>query len=229
MWTVTWNFLYFLYTEILLFFYWQNPILPILSFVKDERKNKIFVWLHFSSIGRTVCDLSLQCYWRYFCWAGYRFCCSGKTVTHEHRNGKSRIIEQILCWHFTHFRTQPSCTASVTALCYNLMLARLVGDIGVSTFSVLSFIYSLANAILSGVAQGIQPLWGHCYGKQDALLNPTANTSDTISATKGATQIESLPKSKGIQKIASAFTIIPLLIAMAFAAPVLLVEKKNAV
>ena len=58
-------------------------------------------------------------------------------------------------------------TTPVTALCYNLMLARLVGDIGVSTFSVLSFIYSLANAILSGVAQGIQPLWGHCYGKQD--------------------------------------------------------------
>lgn len=58
-------------------------------------------------------------------------------------------------------------TTPVTALCYNLMLARLVGDIGVSTFSVLSFIYSLANAILSGVAQGLQPLWGYCYGKQD--------------------------------------------------------------
>lgn len=58
-------------------------------------------------------------------------------------------------------------TTPVTALCYNLMLARLIGDIGVSTFSVLSFIYSLANAILSGVAQGLQPLWGHCYGKQD--------------------------------------------------------------
>ena len=62
-----------------------------------------------------------------------------------------------------------------------------------------------------------------------ALLNPTANTSDMISATKGAIQIESPPKSKGIQKIATAFTIIPLLIAIAFAAPVLLVEKKNAV
>lgn len=36
-----------------------------------------------------------------------------------------------------------------------------------STFSVLSFIYSLANAILSGVAQGLQPLWGQCYGKKD--------------------------------------------------------------
>lgn len=58
-------------------------------------------------------------------------------------------------------------TTPVTALCYNLMLASLIGDIGVSTFSVLSFIYSLANAILSGVAQGLQPLWGNCYGKQD--------------------------------------------------------------
>ena len=58
-------------------------------------------------------------------------------------------------------------TTPVTAFCYNLMLARLIGDIGVSTFSVLSFIYSLANAVLSGVAQGLQPLWGHCYGKQD--------------------------------------------------------------
>lgn len=58
-------------------------------------------------------------------------------------------------------------TTPVTALCYNLMLARLIGDIGVSTFSVLSFIYSLANAILSGVAQGLQPLWGICYGRRD--------------------------------------------------------------
>ena len=47
------------------------------------------------------------------------------------------------------------------------MLAHLVGDIGISTFSVLSFIYSLANAMLSGVAQGLQPLWGQCYGRKD--------------------------------------------------------------
>ena len=58
-------------------------------------------------------------------------------------------------------------TTPVTALCYNLVLAHLIGDIGVSTFSVLSFIYSLANAILAGVAQGLQPLWGHCYGRKD--------------------------------------------------------------
>ena len=58
-------------------------------------------------------------------------------------------------------------TTPVTALCYNLMLSRLIGDIGVSTFSVLSFIYSLVNAILSGVAQGLQPLWGQCCGRKD--------------------------------------------------------------
>ncbi len=40
-------------------------------------------------------------------------------------------------------------TTPVTALCYNLVLADLIGDIGVSTYSVLSFIYSLANAVLS--------------------------------------------------------------------------------
>ena len=58
-------------------------------------------------------------------------------------------------------------TTPVTALCYNLVLANLIGDIGISTYSILSFIYSLANAILSGVAQGLQPLWGNSYGKQD--------------------------------------------------------------
>lgn len=55
----------------------------------------------------------------------------------------------------------------VTAFCYNIVLASLVGDIGVSAFSVLSFIYSLANAVLSGVAQGLQPLWGNSYGRRD--------------------------------------------------------------
>ncbi|HBN55701.1 MAG TPA: MATE family efflux transporter [Lachnospiraceae bacterium] len=58
-------------------------------------------------------------------------------------------------------------TTPVTALCYNIMLASLAGDMGISTFSVLSFIFSLANAVLSGVAQGLQPLWGRRFGEQD--------------------------------------------------------------
>ena len=58
-------------------------------------------------------------------------------------------------------------TTPVTSFCYNTVLARMVGDLGISTFSVLSFIFSLANAILMGVAQGVQPLWGRSYGKKD--------------------------------------------------------------
>lgn len=58
-------------------------------------------------------------------------------------------------------------TTPVTSFCYNIVLASMVGDLGISTFSVLSFIFSLANAILMGVAQGMQPLWGRSYGKND--------------------------------------------------------------
>lgn len=58
-------------------------------------------------------------------------------------------------------------TTPVTSFCYNTVLASMVGDLGISTFSVLSFLFSLANAILMGVAQGMQPLWGLSYGKND--------------------------------------------------------------
>lgn len=82
-----------------------------------------------------------------------RFALSGKLAAKVCKRGVPEAVTQL--------------TTPVTALCCNLMLARLVGDIGVSTFSVLSFIYSLANAILAGVAQGLQPLWGLCYGRKD--------------------------------------------------------------
>ena len=68
-------------------------------------------------------------------------------------------------------RGVPECVSQlntpVTALCYNWVLMNTLGDMGVSTFSILSFIYSLANAILSGVAQGLQPLWGQAFGQKD--------------------------------------------------------------
>lgn len=68
-------------------------------------------------------------------------------------------------------RGVPECVSQlntpVTALCYNWVLSNTLGDMGVSTFSVLSFIYSFANAILSGVAEGLQPLWGRAFGRGD--------------------------------------------------------------
>lgn len=68
-------------------------------------------------------------------------------------------------------RGVPECVSQlntpVTAWCYNWVLSNTLGDMGVSTFSVLSFIYSFANAILSGVAEGLQPLWGQAFGRND--------------------------------------------------------------
>lgn len=55
----------------------------------------------------------------------------------------------------------------VTALCYNWVLLKTLGDIGVAAFSILSFIYASAYAVLSGVAQGLQPLWGYSFGENN--------------------------------------------------------------
>ena len=55
----------------------------------------------------------------------------------------------------------------VTALCYNWVLLKTLGDVGVAAFSILSFIYAFAYAILSGTAQGLQPLWGKLFGENN--------------------------------------------------------------
>lgn len=68
-------------------------------------------------------------------------------------------------------RGVPECVSQlntpVTAFCYNWVLGNTLGDMGIAIFSVLSFIYSLANAVLSGVSQGLQPLWGQAFGRKD--------------------------------------------------------------
>lgn len=68
-------------------------------------------------------------------------------------------------------RGVPECISQlntpVTALCYNWVLGNTLGDMGVSTFSVLSFIASFANAVLAGVAGGLQPLWGRAFGRKE--------------------------------------------------------------
>ena len=48
---------------------------------------------------------------------------------------------------------------------WSAILYGVLTGLGKGAFSVLSFIYSLVNAILSGVAQGLQPLWGNAYGR----------------------------------------------------------------
>ncbi len=75
------------------------------------------------------------------------------------------LVEKVLKRGLPEAMTQLA--TPVTGLCFNIVLAEIYGDTGVSAFSVLSFLYSLVNAILSGVSQGLQPLWGQCFGMED--------------------------------------------------------------
>lgn len=58
----------------------------------------------------------------------------------------------------THFWTP------VTTLCMNRMLIQILGDAAVPAFSVMSYIMSFAIAVLVGVSEGVQPLYGQSYG-----------------------------------------------------------------
>lgn len=60
----------------------------------------------------------------------------------------------------------------VTTLCMNYMLLAHVGDIGVNAFSVIGYVASFSVAIFFGSAEGLQPLFGRCYGaKEDENLH----------------------------------------------------------
>lgn len=56
-------------------------------------------------------------------------------------------------------------------LCMNLVLVRMVGDIGINTFSVISYVASFTLAVFFGTSEGLQPLFGQSYGaRRDADL-----------------------------------------------------------
>jgi len=57
---------------------------------------------------------------------------------------------------------------SVMTLCMNLVLVSKVGDIGVNAFSVISYVASFTVAIFNGTSDGLQPLFGKCYGAKNA-------------------------------------------------------------
>ncbi len=76
----------------------------------------------------------------------------------------------------------------VTVLCYNLIIGKMLGDMGISAFSVLNYVFSIFNAIIFGISEGIQPLWGQSYGEKNQnnlkyyfrtglLLNLVASTA----------------------------------------------------
>lgn len=106
---------------------------------------------------------------------GQIFACAILMSHFIRKNGQLRIQR----FHFSKSlsleilqRGIPECLSQlntpVTALCFNWVLRNIHGDVGVATFSILSFIFAVVNSVLSGVAQGLQPLWGQAYGRGDS-------------------------------------------------------------
>lgn len=56
---------------------------------------------------------------------------------------------------------------SIMTLCMNLVLISSIGDMGVNAFSVISYIASFTVAIFNGTSEGLQPLFGQCYGAKN--------------------------------------------------------------
>ncbi len=55
----------------------------------------------------------------------------------------------------------------VVILCYNLIVLEIFGEIGVSAYSVISYIIYVVVLIFIGLAQGIQPLLSRSFGENN--------------------------------------------------------------
>lgn len=59
----------------------------------------------------------------------------------------------------------------VSTFCMNTILISQIGDIAVNAFSIIAYVASFSVAVFYGTAQGLQPLFGNCYGaKQEKDL-----------------------------------------------------------
>ncbi len=57
----------------------------------------------------------------------------------------------------------------LTVFCYNLVIIRTVGEDGIAAFSIITYIAAMFIGIFSGVTQGIQPLIGNSFGRNEPV------------------------------------------------------------
>lgn len=53
---------------------------------------------------------------------------------------------------------------SVTTMCMNIVLINYIGELGVNSYSIMSYVASFSLAVLVGASEGVQPLFGQAYG-----------------------------------------------------------------
>ena len=55
----------------------------------------------------------------------------------------------------------------VTTICLNHVIIQNYGELGVNSFAIISYVASFAMSILFGASEGLQPLFGQCYGAKE--------------------------------------------------------------
>lgn len=80
---------------------------------------------------------------------------------------QKQILPQIIKVGTPEFVTQIG--RSITILWYNLIIADLLGDLGLAAFAVISYLIIIIVALFLGVAQGIQPLLSYSHGENNLI------------------------------------------------------------
>lgn len=79
------------------------------------------------------------------------------------------LYKKILLRGLPECISQLASPASIIAM--NYVLLAKIGNIGVNAFSIIGYVASFSVAIFFGTAEGLQPLFGRCYGaKQEKEL-----------------------------------------------------------
>lgn len=77
----------------------------------------------------------------------------------------STLAGKIVKRGLPEFITQMS--QPITVLCFNLVVMRELGEVGLAAYSVICYLTSLVHAVLMGVANGVQPLFGRSFGEKN--------------------------------------------------------------
>ncbi len=68
-------------------------------------------------------------------------------------------------------RGLPECTSQfcvpLTTIITNIIMIKTLGPIGVNAYSIICYVACFSVAIFVGCAEGLQPLFGQCYGKSN--------------------------------------------------------------
>lgn len=91
------------------------------------------------------------------------------------KHGKLRIkrfkVQGALCGKIL-MRGLPECISQfatpVTTLWINKVLISTMGDTAINAYSIICYVASFSVAIFIGTSEGLQPLFGNCYGAKDS-------------------------------------------------------------